>query len=224
MVAWEKIPENFKTEAVRPYFEIVKKRWVTRLLKRSFDIIASIVLTLLLLPLMFIIGLIVKCDSFGPAIYKCSRITRYGRPFVIYKFRTMKYKNKGSALTSLEDQRITHIGKVLRPLRLDELPQLFNVLKGEMSFVGPRPETEVFVKKYSGEMPATLLVRAGITSKASILYKNEDKLLKEYLKKGFSAEEAYIKYILPEKMKLNLDYIKNFGFFSDIHICIKTLF
>ena len=221
---WENLPESLKTKEVKPYYDIIKKRWATRLFKRAFDITASIILIILLLPPMFIIGLAVKCDSVGPAIYKGRRITRYGGPFTIYKFRTMKYQNRGSDLTAAEDERITKLGKFLRPYRLDELPQLFNVLKGEMSFVGPRPETEVFVKKYSGEMPATLLVRAGITSKASVLYKNEDELLKEYLKKGVSSEEAYIKYILPEKMKLNLDYIKNFGFFSDILICIKTLF
>lgn len=221
---WENLPESLKTKEVRPYYDILKIRFPARLFKRAFDITASIILIILLLPPMFIIGLAVKCDSVGPAIYKGRRITRYGRPFTIYKFRTMKHQNRGSDLTAAEDERITKLGKILRPYRLDELPQLFNVLKGEMSFVGPRPETEVFVKKYSGEMPATLLVRAGITSNASILYKNEDELLKEYLKKGVSSEEAYIKYILPEKMKLNLDYIKNFGFFSDILICIKTLF
>ena len=221
---WEKLPENLKTKEVKPYFDILKKRWATRLFKRAFDITASIILIILLIPPMFIIGLAVKCDSVGPAIYKGRRITRYGGPFTIYKFRTMKYQNRGSDLTAAEDERITKLGKFLRPYRLDELPQLFNVLKGEMSFVGPRPETEGFVEKYSGEMPATLLVRAGITSKASILFKNEDKILKKYAENGIPPEEAYIKYILPKKAELNLEYIKSFGFFSDILICIKTLF
>lgn len=221
---WEKLPESLKIKEVKPYYDILKRRWTARLFKRLFDITASSVLIILLLPIMFIIGLAVKCDSFGPAIYKSRRITRYGRPFTIYKFRTMKWGNKGSTLTASEDERITRIGKFLRPYRLDELPQLFNVIKGEMSFVGPRPESEEFVRMYSGEMLATLLLPAGITSKASIAFKNEDKILKKYGKKGIPPEEAYIKYILPKKAALNLEYIKSFGFFSDILICIKTLF
>ncbi len=224
MRAFDTLPEFLKTEAVRPYFDMIKRRAAARFFKRVFDITVAAFLTLLLLPLMFFIAVIIKCETSGPSIYKSRRMTRFGRPFDMYKFRTMKWGGKGSALTLPDDGRVTRIGKFLRPIRLDELPQLFNLLKGDMSFVGPRPEDEKFVEAYTGEMPATLLMPAGITSAASIKFRNEDKLLKKYMREGYDPDEAYIKFILPEKTKLNLEYIKNFGFFSDIAICIKTVF
>ncbi len=221
---FDRLPEPLKNEAVRPYFEALRKRTAARFFKWLFDMTAAAILTLLLLPVMFFIAVIIKCETKGPAIYKSRRITRYGRPFYMYKFRTMKWGGKGSALTLPDDGRITKIGKILRPFRIDELPQLFNLLKGDMSFVGPRPEDEKYVKFYKGDMLATLLMPAGITSPASIKFKNEDKILKDFLLKGESPDEAYIKHILPEKTRLNLGYIKNFGFFSDIALCLKTLF
>ncbi len=224
LIGYNELPPQFDTKAVRPYFEAVKKRVAARFFKRFFDIIAALVLTVFLLPLMLLLAVAIRCESKGPAIYKSRRITRYGRPFNMYKFRTMKWGDKGSTLTLPDDCRITGIGKFLRPLRLDELPQLFNLLMGDMSFVGPRPEDEKFVKLYTGEMLASLLMPAGITSPASIKFKNEDKILKKYIREGYTPDEAYIKHILPEKIRLNLGYIKNFGFFSDILICLKTLF
>ncbi len=221
---FESLPDFIRTEAVKPYFDIIKKRTAAIFFKRLFDITVAIALTFLLCPFMFLIAVSIKCETYGPAIYKSRRLTRYGRAFNMYKFRTMESGKKGSELTLPDDGRITRLGRFLRPLRLDELPQLFNVLKGDMALVGPRPEDEKFVKAYKGEMFATLLLPAGITSKASIKFKNEDDILRKHIQDGYAPDEAYIKYILPEKARLNLEYIKNLRFFSDILICIKTLF
>ena len=223
---WEDLPEELKCGEVRPYYLIIRKRFLTRIIKRGFDISASVFLIITLLPIMFFIALFIRCDSYGPAIYRSRRITRYKKSFTMYKFRTMQIhkRKKGGELTLLEDSRITRVGKWLRPLRLDELPQLFNVLLGQMSFVGARPEDPRFVEHYTPEMMATLLLPAGITSRASILFKNEDKILANLKQKGYSTEKAYLTEILPEKMKHNLNYLKRFSIKEDISLCFKTLF
>lgn len=226
MTSFEKLPENMRTEAVRPYYEALKKKAFSRFLKRAFDIVASFLLLLLLSPVMLIIAIWIKCDSSGPVLYKSTRVTTLGKDFKIFKFRTMiaDADKKGALITVSGDSRITRVGSKIRKARIDELPQLFNVLAGQMSFVGTRPEVRKYVEAYTPEMLATLLLPAGITSKASLAYRDEDEKMTELTEGGLTVDEAYIEHILPEKMKYNLDHIKNFGFLDDIVTCIKTVF
>lgn len=222
---WEKLPENMQNEAVRPYFDILKKKKVSLVFKRVFDILASAVLIILLSPVLFVLSVLIKLDSKGPVLYKSERVTRFGKSFKIFKFRTMVVDadKKGSLITVSGDDRITKIGSKIRHSRLDELPQLFNVFLGQMSFVGVRPEVKKYVDCYTDEMMATLLLPAGITSPASLLYRDEDEKMATLTKKGLSVDEAYTCHILPDKMKHNLEYLKNFGFLRDVLICIKTV-
>lgn len=225
MLSWEKLPESLKCEAVRPYYDILKKRVLSRFLKRAFDIFASLVLKILLSPVMLVLAVWIKLDSPGPFFYKSKRVTAFGRDFSILKFRTMvaDADKKGSLITVSGDSRITRVGSKIRRARLDELPQLFNVLAGQMSFVGTRPEVRRYVDAYTDEMKATLLMRAGITSTASITYRDEDERMAALTAKGLTVDEAYIEHILPDKMKYNLEYIKEFGFLRDVIICLKTV-
>ena len=226
MIKWEKLPDSIKRDAVRPFYDILKKKRVGLFLKRVFDIVCSLILILLLSPVMLVLAIWIKLDSEGPVFFKSERITTFGRPFKIFKFRTMVAgaDKTGAAVTAKEDSRITKVGAKIRHSRLDEIPQLFNVLLWDMSFVGTRPEAPKYIDAYTDEMMATLLLPAGITSTASITYKDEDKVLSEFIDKGMSVDEAYIEKVLPEKMKYNLDYIRNFSFFGDIKICFKTVF
>ena len=173
---------------------------------------------------MLIISIIIKIDSKGPIFYRQIRITKYGKEFKIFKFRTMVVDadKKGSLVTLDNDSRITRIGSKIRKIRLDELPQLFNILLGDMSFVGTRPEVKKYVDFYNEEMLATLLLPAGVTSKASIEYKDEDEIISKYSKKE-NIDDIYLKRILPEKMKYNLEYLKNFSILLDLKLCINTV-
>ena len=222
---FDKLPIEFQNKTVKRYYDYLKKKKVSLFLKRIFDIVMSFVLLILCLPIFIILSIWIKIDSKGPVFYRQERITKYGRKFKIIKFRTMitGADKKGSLVTLSNDSRITKVGNKIRKCRLDELPQLINVLKGEMSFVGTRPEVEKYVKNYSKKMFATLLMPAGITSFASIKYKDEDEIIKKYQKKGEQVDSIYIKRILPEKMKYNLDYLKEFSLLNDIKICIKTV-
>ncbi len=225
MVKWEKLPSEFKSSAVKEYYDILRKKVFSLFLKRCFDIVASSALMILLSPVMLVLAIWIKCDSDGPVFYRSERITRYNRPFRIFKFRTMvtNADKIGSLVTVAGDSRITRVGAKIRHSRLDEIPQLFNVFVGQMSFVGTRPEVKKYVDAYTDEMMATLLLPAGITSTASINYKDEDAIMREYTDKGLSVDEAYINYVLPEKMKYNLEYTKSVGLVKDIAICIKTV-
>lgn len=222
---WENLPENMQNEAVRPYFDILRNKKVALGFKRAFDLFASSVLILLSSPILLFLAVWIKFDSKGPVLYKSERVTRFGKSFKILKFRTMvaDADKKGSLITVSGDSRITRVGAKIRRSRLDELPQLFNVFLGQMSFVGTRPEVRRYVDLYTDEMMATLLLPAGITSPASILYRDEDEKMAKLIEKGFSVDEAYVNHILPDKMKHNLDYIKSFSFLKDILICIKTV-
>ncbi len=210
---WNELPEFMKTEDVLPYYNILQKHKVELLIKRVFDIVVAFILILLLMPVFFLLAVWIKLDSRGPIFYKQKRVTQYGRIFKIYKFRTMKPGSDkiGSLVTIDDDKRITNVGKKLRSKRLDELPQLFNVLKGEMSFVGVRPEIPPYVKMYTKEMYATLLLPAGITSLASIKYRNESKILNGTQ----NINQKYIHVILPKKMFWNLKEIENFSLLSE---------
>lgn len=222
---WEDLPEDFRKEEIKEYYEMLSHKKIHLFLKRIIDIIGSIILLIILSPIILIVALLIKIDSKGPIFYKQERITTYGRTFKIFKFRTMVQNADkiGSLVTIGEDPRITRIGKVIRKFRIDEFPQIINILLGDMSFVGTRPEVKKYVDRYTDEMKATLLMPAGVTSIASIKYKDEDEIISEYLNKGENVDEIYIQRVLPEKMKYNLEYINKFSIFYDIIICIQTV-
>ena len=217
---WEELPSFMQCEEVRKYYDILSKKKTSLRLKRIFDVVmAEILLAIFAIP-MLIIAMMIKLDSPGPVFYRQERVTAYGKKFKIHKFRTMvNHADKmGTAVTVQNDSRITKVGAKLRDLRIDELPQLLDVLNGDMSFVGTRPEAVKYVRKYTKEMRATLLLPAGITSEASIRYKDEAKLLDE----AENADEVYVNKILPEKMKYNLMEIKKFGILRECFTILKT--
>ena len=224
LTKYDKLPDFMKNKKVKYYYDILSKKRLQLLLKRLFDILMSLILLIILFPILLIISIIIKIDSKGPIFYRQIRITKYGREFKIFKFRTMVVDadKKGSLVTLNDDQRITKIGKKIRKIRLDELPQLLNILLGDMSFVGTRPEVKKYVDFYNEEMLATLLLPAGVTSKASIEYKDEDEIISKYSKKE-NIDDIYLKRILPEKMKYNLEYLKNFSILLDLKLCINTV-
>ncbi|MBE5943874.1 MAG: sugar transferase [Lachnospiraceae bacterium] len=221
LVKWEELPEWMKCEEVQIYYNILSKKKVQLFLKRMFDVLLSSLLLVILLPVMLVCGIWIKLDSKGPVLFRQIRITQYGRSFYICKFRTMvnDAEKKGNSLTFENDSRITRVGEKIRKYRIDEIPQLFNVLVGDMTFVGTRPEVKKYVKKYTNEMKATLLLPAGITSEASIEFKDEDKLIS----KSSNPDITYIDEILPIKMKYNLRGIKKVGLIYDLRVCIKTV-
>ena len=218
------IDKRFETEIVKKYREEINKRRISLFLKLFLDKVLALVLLIPLSPIILAIAIWMKLDSEGPVFYRQERITTYGRPFRIFKFRTMvKDADKlGAAVTEHNDPRISRAGDKLRKVRLDELPQLFNVLLGDMSFVGVRPEVAKYVNRYTDEMNATLLLPAGITSPASIEYKDEDEVIEKFKGTGRSIDDIYIEEVLPDKMKYNLEYIKNFSIINDIKIMIQT--
>lgn len=218
------IDNRFETEAVKKYRALIEKKKISLFLKLLFDKVLALILLIPLSPIIFGIAIWIKLDSEGPVFYRQERITTYGRTFRIFKFRTMvKDADKlGTAVTQQNDPRISKVGHKLRKLRLDELPQLINVLIGDMSFVGVRPEVAKYVDKYTDEMNATLLLPAGITSPASIEYKDEDEVIEKFKGSGRSVDEIYVEEILPDKMKYNLKYIEEFSVINDIKIMIKT--
>ena len=207
---WEELPEFMRTPEVRPYWEILNKKRGQLVLKRIFDIAAALILLILLAIPMAVIAVLIKKDSEGPVFYRQERVTTYGRHFRIHKFRTMvsNADKIGTAVTVGNDSRITRVGAKLRGYRLDELPQVFDVLQGTMSFVGTRPEAVKYVKQYRPEWNATLLMPAGITSEASIRYKDEDRLLSA----ADDVDKVYIEQVLPAKMVWNLESVERFRF------------
>lgn len=218
---WEQLPKYMRTEAVRPYYNSLKKKKYGLLAKRIFDFVIALIMLVILIPVFVVIAILIAKDSQGGIFYRQERVTQYGKKFRIFKFRTMvaNADQIGSQVTVNNDTRVTKIGRILRKYRLDELPQLINIVLGDMSFVGTRPESSYYVKKYSSEMFATLLLPAGVTSEASILYKDEAELLEI----AEDVDEVYVKKVLPEKMKYNLNYIKKYSFLADIKLLIKTL-
>ena len=221
MRAFDKLPAQFNNDSVKAYYDILSKRRGSIVLKRGFDIIVSLIVLIFLIIPIIIISVCIKVNSPGPVFFRQQRVTKYGRVFRIFKFRTMvvNAESLGSMVTTKGDSRVTSIGRTLRKYRLDELPQIFNVILGDMSFVGTRPEVKKYVDLYKDEYYATLLLPAGITSLTSIMYKDEEKLLAS----SDDADEVYINTILPEKMKYNLQYTKDFGFWYDIKIMLKTV-
>ncbi|MED9970173.1 MAG: sugar transferase [Ruminococcus sp.] len=221
MKAFEELPAQFQNAEVKRYYDLLKKKRVKLFFKRVLDILLSVIMLVFLIIPIAVISIVVKAGSKGPVMFKQERVTTYGKTFKILKFRTMveNAESLGSQVTTENDGRVTGAGRILRKYRLDELPQIFNVLSGSMSIVGVRPEVPKYVNRYRDEYYATLLMPAGITSPASIMYKDEDTLLAE----GGDADTVYIDTILPEKMKYNLSYIEDFGLFSDIGLMVKTV-
>ena len=221
MKKWEDLPESLRTEAVRPYYEQLKKRKVSLFFKRLFDLVFSAILLVILSPVFLILAIAIKLDSPGPVFYRQVRVTRYGKEFRIFKFRSMvnDADQKGSLVTVGGDSRITRMGHLIRACRLDEISQILNVLAGDMTFVGTRPEVPKYVAAYTPEMMATLLLPAGITSESSIRYKDEDRLLEGVE----DVDKTYIQEVLPEKMKYNLKSLMGFGFWTDIGIMFRTV-
>ncbi len=210
-----------QNESVKSYYNSLDSRKFSIATKRTFDFVMSLILILVLLPIFLVVSLIIILDSPGNPFFCQTRVTRYGKKFKILKFRTMvkNAEKLGPQVTTKLDSRVTRVGKYLRKFRIDELPQIFNIFCGDLSFVGVRPEVPKYVEKYSPEMYATLLLPAGVTSATSIIYKNESELLEN----AENPDETYIKKILPRKMEYNLEYIRNFNFFDDMKIIFKTL-
>lgn len=219
---WEKLPKYMQVPEVRPYYDALNKKRFQLKLKRAFDFTVALIMLIVLAIPMIAIAVWIKLDSEGSVLYRQERVTTYGRKFRIHKFRTMvsNADKIGTAVTVGNDSRITKVGSKLRHLRLDELPQLIDVLNGDMSFVGTRPEAVKYVKKYKPEFRATLLMPAGITSEASIRYKDEDKLLDS----ADDVDKVYVEQVLPGKMKWNLESVRRFRFLREIMTMVRTVF
>ena len=219
---WEELPENLRTDAVRPYYDLLAKRRGSLALKRCFDVVVSAFMLLVLAAVFLVLAIAIKLDSPGPVFYRQVRVTQYGREFRIFKFRSMvsDADKRGSLVTVSGDSRITRVGHFIRKCRLDELCQLIDIFRGTMTFVGTRPEVPKYVAAYTPEMMATLLLPAGVTSKASILYKDEAELLDA----AEDVDAVYIRDVLPDKMRYNLDELKSFSFFSDLKTMFQTVF
>lgn len=221
IIKWEQLPVEMQNEAVRKYYDILVHKRAHLVIKRIFDLVASALLLILLSPVFLVLSIVIKLDSPGPVFYRQERVTQYGKRFRIHKFRTMvQGADKGSQLTVNHDKRITAVGKVIRNCRLDELPQLIDILEGTLTLVGTRPETPHFVAEYTDEMMATLLLPAGVTSLASIYYKDEAQLLDG----AEDTDKMYIEEILPQKMYYNLKGIIQFDIWNDIKIVLMTVF
>lgn len=219
---WEQLPKFMQAEAVRPYYEKLQKKKISLALKRIFDVVVSACMLIFLSPVMLILSIAIVMDSKGGVFFRQERVTQYGRKFRIHKFRTMVVdaEKKGTQVTLKNDTRVTKVGAKIRKYRLDEFPQLIDVFLGDMSFVGTRPETVKFVDKYESEFYATLLLPAGITSEASIRYKDEAELLDA----ADDVDKVYVKEVLPGKMKYNLESIRKFSFWGEIATMFRTVF
>lgn len=218
---WEELPQNMQNNAVRPYYDSLQEKKFSLLLKVIFDRVVSLLMLIGLSPIFLILAVMIKMDSPGEVFFRQERVTQYGKKFRIHKFRTM-VKNAealGTQVTTKSDMRVTKVGKKLRGCRLDELPQLIDILQGNMSFVGTRPEVTKYVEQYTPEMLATLLLPAGVTSEASIKYKDEERLLAD----AQNADKTYVEVVLPQKMQWNLQSIKEFSFVKELLIMIETV-
>ena len=224
LLPFEKLPRKLQCDEVKKYYDILDKKRPSLVMKRVMDIILSLIMIVLLILPMAVIAIIIKLTSKGPVLYKQVRVTTNNRRFKIWKFRTMTVgaDQKGALVTSANDNRVTGIGKTLRKFRLDELPQVFHVLSGKMSFVGTRPEVVKYVERYTPEMMATLLMPAGITSLASIRFKDEDAMIGD-VSDPDEVDRIYVEEILPKKMRYNLKYLYRFGFRRDLYLMVSTV-
>ncbi len=218
---WEDLPQIMQNPQVRPYYDILKKHRFSLFAKRVFDVVCALIAIVVLSPVMLLVALAVALDSPGGVFFRQERVTAYGRKFRIWKFRSMvsNAEKKGSLVTVQNDSRVTRVGKVIRRFRLDEIPQLFNILAGDMTFVGVRPEIAKYVDRYTPEMYATLLLPAGVTSEASIRYKDEDSILSQQE----DPDAIYIQRVLPGKMYYNLKAIRQFSLWADCMTLVRTV-
>jgi lipopolysaccharide/colanic/teichoic acid biosynthesis glycosyltransferase len=189
--------------------------------KRAFDFVTALLGLVILSPLLLLVALLVKLDSPGPVLFRQERMGKGFRPFRIHKFRTMVHDapSKGGPITFGADPRITRLGRVLRQTKIDELPQLINVLRGEMSFVGPRPEVRPYVELFREDYEEILRVLPGITDLASVKYRDEAEVLGRFE----DPDAAYVRHILPEKIKLAKEYVRRSSLFFDMILILKTL-
>lgn len=219
LLPFAKLPCELQNDRVLEYYNKLRKKKAQIFYKRLLDVILSLTLLLLLAVPMAIIALMIHAEGKGGILFKQRRITQYKKTFKIYKFRTMELRQDiKERITTHNDQRITALGKFLRKYHLDELPQLINILRGDMSFVGPRPELECFVDHYDDTMLSTLLLPAGLTSEASLLFSNETKFLDSN-----NNERVYADLLLPRKMAINVDYIDNFSILQDVFVFFDTV-
>ena len=218
---WEELPQNMQNDAVRPYYDSLQSKKCSLFLKDAFDRVASLLMLIGLSPIFVLLAIMIKMDSQGEVFFRQERVTQYGKKFRIHKFRTMvkNAESLGTQVTTKSDMRVTKVGKKLRGCRLDELPQLIDILQGNMSFVGTRPEVTKYVEQYTPEMMATLLLPAGVTSEASIEYKDEERLLAD----AKNADKTYVEVVLPQKMEWNLRSLNDFSFVGDIKTMFKTV-
>lgn len=218
---WEDLPDQLRTDAVRPYYESLENKKGSLIAKRLFDIVVSALMLIIISPVFLILAIAIKLDSPGPVFYRQERVTQYGKTFRIFKFRTMvsNADKIGTQVTVGNDSRITRVGRLIRKCRLDEVSQLIDIFRGTMTFVGTRPEVPKYVAAYTPEMMATLLLPAGVTSLASIMYKDEDRLLSD----AEDVDKTYVEDVLPDKMRYNLQAITDFSFWNDIATCFKTV-
>lgn len=219
--SWQELPDDMRCEAVRPYYDILASKRRDLMIKSVFDRLVAAILLVVLSPIFLLLAVWIKLDSEGPVFFRQERVTQYGKSFRIYKFRTMvqNAEQLGTQVTSKDDMRVTSVGQALRKCRLDELPQLINILEGTMSFVGTRPEVPRYVAAYTDEMKATLLLPAGVTSVASIRYKDEDTLLDA----ADDVDDCYIHNVLPAKMEWNLRSLKEFSFIGELKVMVETV-
>lgn len=221
LIKWEALPPEMQTAEVRYYYGILEKKKTALFFKRAFDVVVSFLMLLVLSPLFLVLAIAIKLDSRGPVFYRQTRVTQYNKTFRIFKFRSMvQNADKGSQVTVSGDARVTRVGRLVRKCRLDEISQLIDVLRGKMTFVGTRPEVTKYTEQYTPEMMATLLLPAGITSLASIYYKDEAELLDA----AEDTDKVYVEDVLPAKMHYNLKAIESFSFWGDIKIMFMTAF
>lgn len=219
---WEKLPPELQIEEVRPYWEKLRKKNFSLFWKRVFDITVSGLVLLLILPFFLIIAIAIKIDSRGPVFYRQERVTQYGKHFRIFKFRSMVTgaDKKGTLVTTNNDARVTRVGKFIRKFKIDEMSQLIDIFRGTMTFIGTRPEVPKYVDQYKTEYLATLLLPAGVSSMASIMFKDENDMIDG----AEDPDKVYIEKILPMKMEWNLSELKKYGFWRDIKLCFMTVF
>jgi len=218
---WEELPDSLRMAEVRRYYDILQKKRASLIAKRLFDVIVSAIMMVVLSPIFALLAIAIKLDSEGPVFYRQVRVTQYGKPFRIHKFRSMvnHADKRGTLVTVNGDSRITRIGRLIREKRLDEIAQLIDVFLGTMTFVGTRPEVPKYVAHYTPEMMATLLLPAGVTSLTSIFYSGESALLDA----AKDPDKVYVEDVLPGKMKWNLKGIEQFSFWRDIRIMVMTV-
>lgn len=220
-LTWDELPDNMRVPEVKPYFEVLNQKRAYRVVKRLIDVVASVCIFALTWWVFVVLAIAIKIESPGPVFYRQTRVTQYGKTFRIFKFRTMVQNADriGASVTMDKDPRITKVGSVIRKYRLDEFSQLIDVFRGTMTLVGTRPEVPKYVERYEPAMMASLLLPAGVTSSASISYKDEAAILDDVS----DVDRVYVETVLPAKMKYNLDDLLHPSTIRDFLLMFKTV-